>query len=71
MGERSGGNLGDQTILIHHGDDLEAAHKLREMIREAYGIQSFVIHTVGSVIGAHSGPGTLAVFYLKPKAESL
>lgn len=67
MGEHTGGDLNGQTIFIHHGDDLEAAHKLKELILESYGAQSFVIEMVGSVIGAHTGPGVLAVFYLKPQ----
>lgn len=66
MGERTGGNLKGQTVFIYHGDDLEAAHKLQELIQEAYGAQSFIIGEVGAVIGAHTGPGVLAAFYLKP-----
>lgn len=67
MGERSNYEaLEDQTIFINHGDDLDAAYKLKGFIEEAYGCKSFVIHTVGSAVGAHSGPGTLALFYFKP-----
>lgn len=68
MGERTGGNLKGQTVFIYHGDDLEAAHKLKAMIQEAYGVEYFVIGEVGAVIGAHTGPGVLAAFYLKPLA---
>ena len=52
-----------RTFVIAHGDDLEGAEKLRGMIEGKYGVKNFLIITVGAVIGAHSGPGTLCVFY--------
>lgn len=63
IGER-GVDLANQTIAISHGDDLEGAHKLQDMIKDKFGTQDFVINMIGAVIGAHSGPGTLAVFFL-------
>jgi DegV family protein with EDD domain len=66
LGERTEGRLDGEMVFITHGDDLEAANKLKDLIKEAYGERKFVISPVGSTIGAHSGPGTLAVFYLKP-----
>ncbi len=69
MGERTKGqSLEGQTVFVYHGDDIEAAHKLQELIQEAYGVTTFVIGEVGAVIGAHTGPGVLAAFYLKPEA---
>lgn len=62
-GER-GVNLQNQIIGISHGDCLEEAEKLKEMLEEKYGCKSFLINTVGAVIGAHSGPGTIALFFL-------
>ena len=35
-----------------------------DMVRERFGTQDIRINFVGPVIGAHSGPGTLALFYL-------
>lgn len=58
-------DLKEQTIIITHGNDLEAANKLKEMMMERFGVEKFIINTIGSVIGAHAGPGTLAVFFLK------
>lgn len=53
-----------QTVYISHGDALEDAEKLKEMIVEAFPtIKEIVIHFIGPVIGAHSGPGTVALFY--------
>ncbi|SCZ76248.1 DegV family protein [Acidaminobacter hydrogenoformans] len=70
MGERTAGkSLKDQTVFVYHGDDLEAAHKLQELIQEAHGVETFVIGEVGAVIGAHTGPGVLAAFYLKPESK--
>ncbi len=57
-------NLKEQIIGITHGDDLQGAMKLKEMIEEEFGVKEFLINTIGASIGAHSGPGTLAVFFL-------
>ena len=53
----------DQTIYISHGDCLEDAEELAEILKERYGIKDPLITYVDPVIGAHSGPGTLALFY--------
>lgn len=65
MVERST-TLENQTIAITHGDDLEAAHYLQQLIdsHDQLNYDELIITEVGSVIGAHSGPGTLAVFFL-------
>src|SRR5690625_1993315 len=62
--EERGVDLKNQTIGISHGDDLERATKLADMIKEKFGAETIVIEMVGAVIGAHSGPGTLALFIL-------
>ncbi len=68
MEERGGkADLKNQTIGINHGDDIEGAMKLKEMIEEKYGCTDFVLNIVGCAIGAHSGPGTLSVFFLNEK----
>lgn len=56
-----------QTIFISHGDCLEEAQLLGQMIRDKLHVQDVVINYVGPVIGAHSGPGTLALFFLGTK----
>lgn len=60
-------DLKNQTIGISHGDDLESALKLKEMISEHYGTTNFLINMIGASIGAHSGPGTLAITFLNKK----
>ena len=56
--------LSDQVLAISHGDCLDDALTLKEMIEKEYGSQEFIINYVDPVIGAHSGPGTLALFFL-------
>jgi EDD domain protein, DegV family len=57
--------LEGQRIFISHGDDLEAAQKLAAMVRERFPeIGDILIGTIGAVIGAHSGPGTIALFFM-------
>ena len=68
MEERSvEGGLKNQTIGISHGDDVESALKIKSMIMENYGTKDFIITTIGGAIGAHSGPGTLAITFLNKK----
>ena len=52
------------TAYICHGDCLEDAQYLSDLIREKYGVREVYIGYTGAVIGSHSGPGTLALFYL-------
>jgi DegV family protein with EDD domain len=54
-----------QRIFISHGDDEEDAQKLAGMVRERFpGIGDIMISPLGAVIGAHAGPGTIALFFM-------
>ncbi len=54
-----------QRVFISHGDDIEAAERLASMIREKFaGISEIMISPLGAVIGAHAGPGTIALFFM-------
>lgn len=53
-----------QTVYICHGDCIDDANKLADMVRAEYGIEDIMIYYTGPVIGAHSGPGTLALFFV-------
>lgn len=64
IAEERGTDISNQTFGIVHGDDLEAAEKLAELVKEKFNPKAIHIEMVGSVIGAHSGPGTLALFFL-------
>ena len=54
----------NDIVFISHGDSLADAKFVATLIKERFGIDSFLINYVGSTIGAHSGPGTIALFYL-------
>lgn len=55
---------GAQVVFLSHGDCIEDAEKVAQMVKERFGVKEVVISYVGPVIGAHSGPGTLALFFL-------
>jgi DegV family protein with EDD domain len=57
-------SYGLQHIGITHGDCLEDAEYLAGLIRKEFEIKDLTINYVDPVIGAHSGPGTLALFFL-------
>lgn len=57
-------DVASQTIFISHGDCLADAEYLGNRIKNELGVKDLTISYVGPVIGAHSGPGTLALFYL-------
>ncbi len=66
MDERSKeADLSRQLVGISHADNYENASKLKEMITERFASKDFVICDIGAVIGAHVGPGTLAVFFME------
>lgn len=60
-------NPQDQVVFISHGDCLAEAQSLADMIKEQLGVKEVVLNYVGPVIGAHSGPGTIALFFLGDK----
>ncbi|HBD05946.1 MAG TPA: fatty acid-binding protein DegV [Firmicutes bacterium] len=57
-------NPEDQIIYIHHADDIEAANKVAEMIRSEVQVKEIKILPFGPIIGAHTGPGAIALFFM-------
>ena len=57
-------DLAGGTVFISHGDCMQDAKMLAEMLQTRFGATVEVIADVGPVIGAHSGPGTLALFFV-------
>ncbi|MDD3957727.1 MAG: DegV family protein [Candidatus Izemoplasmatales bacterium] len=57
-------NPWEQDIFISHGDCMVDVEYLKEQISKRINVKGFVTSYVGPVIGSHSGPGTLAFFYL-------
>lgn len=60
-------NPQDQMVFISHGDCIEDARYLESLIRDQLKVKDVVINYIDPVIGSHSGPGTLALFYLGSK----
>lgn len=57
----------NKTVFISHGDAYEEALALGERIKEKFGVESIMISPIGPIIGSHSGPGTVAVFFMGEK----
>lgn len=64
--EEKMGSYRDQNdiFFISHGDSLEDAEYVAEEVKRRFGIESHLINYVSPTIGAHSGPGTIALFFL-------
>ena len=62
--EETAVNPAEQTVFISHGDCLEDAQFVAQQVREKLGVTQIQIGYIGPVIGAHSGPGTVALFFL-------
>lgn len=54
----------NSVMFISHGDCPEDAEYLRSLLESQYGVKEVYINYVGAVIGSHSGPGTLALFFM-------
>ena len=57
----------EQTVFISHGDAPEDAQYVEKLVRERFGVKTVYINPIGPVIGTHSGPGTVALFFLASK----
>lgn len=67
MEEKMGSYLSENRqdyVFISHGDALEDAEYVRDQIKERFGIENFLINHIGPTVGAHSGPGTIALFFM-------
>ncbi len=54
----------NNTVFISHSDCPADAQYLADTLKEKYGVKNAIIHYIGGVIGSHSGPNTLALFFL-------
>ena len=59
--------VADQEVFISHGDCQEDADYLVELIKDRFGCTKFEVNILDPVIGAHAGPGTLALFFFADK----
>lgn len=57
----------NQVIFISHGDCQQDAQYVADKIRAKWNVKDIVLNEIGPVIGTHSGPGTVALFFLGSK----
>lgn len=60
-------NPTEQMVFISHGDCIEDAQYVENLVRDRLHVKDVIINYVDPVIGAHSGPGTIALFFLGSK----
>jgi DegV family protein with EDD domain len=54
----------EAPVFISHGDCPEDARYLASLMKQQYGVDVALIEDIGPIIGAHSGPGTLALYFI-------
>ena len=62
MGELGEG-LEGQTTFICHSDCMDDAQYVASQMKERFGVAQVNINWIGPVIGAHTGPGTIGIFF--------
>lgn len=62
--EKSCINPTEQIVFISHGDSIDDALYVEELVRDRLNVKDIKINYVDPVIGAHSGPGTIALFFI-------
>lgn len=63
MEEKSQG-FDNDIIMITHSDAAEDAESVKKLIEERLGITNIMINPLGTVIGSHTGPGVISIFYM-------
>ncbi|GLC87755.1 DegV family protein [Lysinibacillus piscis] len=66
MQER-GGSFADKIVGISHSDDIAFATEAKEAIAQRFSPQAIQMTMIGSAIGSHVGPGTIAIFFINPQ----
>lgn len=59
----TGVDIASQTIFISQADALAEAQQMADTIKEETGVKEVIVTQIGPIIGAHAGPGTIALFY--------
>ena len=62
--EKQSQGFENDLVMITHGDALEDAEYVKGLIEEKFGIHNIMINPLGTVIGSHTGPGVIAIFYM-------
>jgi fatty acid-binding protein DegV len=63
VGEK-GVDLENQVIFLVHGDCEDEARVIGEEVKKRYNVKDVIYNCLDPVIVSHSGPGTLAIFFL-------
>ena len=53
----------NDIVFIGHADSAEDAEYVRQLVEERMGVKNFLVYFIGPIVGAHSGPGTIALFH--------
>ncbi|EON73451.1 DegV family protein [Lysinibacillus sphaericus] len=61
--QQRGGNFSDKIVGISHSDDLVFANEVKAAIQDKFAPKAVQITMIGSAIGSHVGPGTIAIFF--------
>jgi DegV family protein with EDD domain len=64
MAQTANKPIDEQMVFITHGDCIDDANYVANQVKERFGVKDVIINYVDPVIGAHSGPGTMALFFL-------
>lgn len=54
----------NDIVFISHGDSLDDAEYVASLVKDRFGIEDILIDYVSPTIGSHSGPGTIALFFM-------
>ena len=61
-------NPNEETVYIGHADNIEKAKEFGEILKKEFGFKNVFYTYIGAIVGAHAGPGLIAVFYYgKPR----
>lgn len=64
MAVKQAGNWNNDVVTVTHGDCLVEAEYVADLARERLGAKEVIINNIGTVIGSHTGPGVVAVFFM-------
>ena len=57
----------NDVVFLSHSDCIDDANYVANRVKEKYGVKEVVINYIGDVVGSHTGPGTIAFFFLAQK----
>lgn len=65
--QSDGIDLENQTVFICHADAMDTATKMADILKEKASVKECMINSIGPVIGAHTGPGLISIFFVSNK----